>query len=272
MARDLENLQPDKVREEFQKYSADALKEYLQMMDSQVSTQGRQFRKDKLSRLAFACFQLYVKEEGDTEGNEKRENLIKSKHIIDDGTQLLLIVDLVKDPSKWSKDINDFPVFIYPDLYSYFLNKPGYDKESLKAYKALTGYKLMNDGYVWDLGIYNVAEMDYMFIKFQVKPTQKTLTMDKKKYYESWVIMKRDGEVITAHNECLGSYDGACRHVAAGLFEIERTIREDVAKPSVTEGPCLWKKRKEVDTNSVEVKKLAIERRSLESDGSLKKW
>ena len=71
VARDLKNLQPDDVREEFfQKYSVDALKEYLQMMDCQVSTQGRQFRKNKLSRLAFACFQLYVKEEGDTEGNE----------------------------------------------------------------------------------------------------------------------------------------------------------------------------------------------------------
>ena len=66
---------------------------------------------------------------------------------------------------------------------------------------------------------------------------------------------------------CLGAYDGACR---AGLLEIERTIRENVTKPSVTQGPCFWKKRKEVDTNSVEVKKLAIERRSLESDGSLK--
>ena len=46
--------------------------------------------------------------------------------------------------------------------------------------------------------------------------------------------MERDGEVITAHDECFGGYDDACRHVAAGLFEIERTVRENVAKPSVT--------------------------------------
>ena len=120
-------------------------------------------------------------------------------------------------------------------MYSYFVNKPAYDKESLKAYKALTGYKLMDDGYVLDLGIYNVPEMDYMFLKFEVKPTQRSLTWDKRKYYEPWVIMKRDGEVITAHDECLGGYDGACRHKAAGLFQIERTIRENVVKPSVTE-------------------------------------
>ena len=88
-------------------------------------------------------------------------------------------------------------MFTYPDLYSYFVNKPGYDKESLKAYKPLTGYKLMNDGYVLDLGIYNVPKMDYMVLKFQVKPTQKTLTWDKRKYYEPCVIMKRDDEVIT---------------------------------------------------------------------------
>ena len=94
---------------------------------------------------------------------------------------------------------------------------------------------VLDDGYVLDLGIYNVPEMDYMLLKFQVKPTQRSLTWDKRKYYEPWVIMKRDGEVITAHDECLGDYDGACRHVAAGLFEIERTIGENVAKPSVTE-------------------------------------
>ena len=97
----------------------------------------------------------------------------------------------------------------------------------------------MNDGYMLDLGIYNVLKMDHMFLKFQEKPTQKTLTWDKNRYYEHCVITKRDGEVITAHDEFLGGYDGACRHVAAGLFEIERTVRENVAKPSLTVGPCL---------------------------------
>ena len=75
-------------------------------------------------------------------------------------------------------------MFTCPDLYSYFVNKPGYDKESLEAYKVLTGYKLMNDSYASDLGIYNVPEMYYMFLKFQVKPTQRILTWDKKKCYE----------------------------------------------------------------------------------------
>ena len=57
VARDLENLQPHEVREEFfQKYSVDLLKEYLQMMDCQAGIQVRQFRKDKLSHFAFVCF------------------------------------------------------------------------------------------------------------------------------------------------------------------------------------------------------------------------
>ena len=59
--------------------------------------------------------------------------------------------------------------------------------------------------------------------------------------------------------------------MAAGLFETERTIRENGAKPSVTDGPCVVKKRKRVDTNPVKVKKLEIERRFLESEGLLKK-
>ena len=62
----------------------------------------------------------------------------------------------------------------------------------------------MDDGYVLDLGIYNVPEMDYMFLKFQVKPTQRTLTWDKKKYYVPWVTMKRDVEVIQHMMNVLG--------------------------------------------------------------------
>ena len=46
VVRDLENLQPDQVREEFfQKCSVDGLKEYLQIKDRQVSIQGRQLKR-----------------------------------------------------------------------------------------------------------------------------------------------------------------------------------------------------------------------------------
>ena len=112
VARDLENLPPGEVREEFfQTYSVDQLKRICGTDGLSRKHPRKTIQKGKLSRLAFSFFQLYIEEEGDTEGNEKRENLIKSKQILDDGTQL--IVDLVKDPSKWSKDINDFPMFIY---------------------------------------------------------------------------------------------------------------------------------------------------------------
>eukprot|EP00794_Sanderia_malayensis_P001045 gene1045-371_t len=148
-----------------------------------------------------------------------------------------------QDETLWTKYLDEFPVFTYPDLFSYFVDKPGYDKESLKAYKALTGYRLMEHRYALDLAAYNVPDTDFFF-KFKVKPTQRSLTWNKRKHYEPWVIMKKDGEIISAHDECLGGYDGACRHIAAGLFEIEMSLRENTHKPSPTEGPCKWKKRR----------------------------
>ena len=72
--------------------------------------------------------------------------------------------------------------------------------------------------------------------------------------------MREGGEIISAHDECLGGYDGACRYVAAGLFEVERSLRENTLKPSPTEGPCKWKKRTEVNTDPETVKQLKIQR------------
>ena len=53
---------------------------------------------------------------------------------------------------------------------------------------------------------------------------------------------------------CHFSADGACRHIAASLYALE-----DFEKPSVTSGPCLWKRRALSQTEAVPIKKLRIE-------------
>ena len=179
-----------------------------------------------------------AKNEPYPEGEQKREELIANKHVTEDGTKLPLITETMRDETLWTKNLDDFPVFTYPDLYTYFVDKPGYDKESLKAYKALTGYRLLEDGYILDPGAYNVPDTDFVFFRLKVKPTQRTLAWNKKKHYQPWVIMRKNGEIISAHDECLGGYDGVCRNVAAGLFEVERSLRENTLKPSPAEVPC----------------------------------
>ena len=64
------------------------------------------------------------------------------------------------------------------DLYTYLVNKPGYDKDSLKTYKTLTGYRLMEDGYILDLGAYSVPDTDFVLFKFVVKAHPKNLDFE----------------------------------------------------------------------------------------------
>ena len=58
--------------------------------------------------------------------------------------------------------------------------------------------------------------------KSAVKPTQLDTTFLKRECYDLWIVMnKLFGNIVTAHCECKGGDGGACRHIAATLYEIK---------------------------------------------------
>ena len=48
----------------------------------------------------------------------------------------------------WTNNFYKAPEFTFADLFVYLVEKKGYDKESLRAFNSLQGYRLYADGHV----------------------------------------------------------------------------------------------------------------------------
>lgn len=107
----------------------------------------------------------------------------------------------------WTTNFSDAPPFLFPDIFSYLIDNKGYDKESLKSYKSLQGYRLFADGHVEDLSFNPLSRHPgYSMFKFKVKPTEKSKTQDGKKLYSGWIVIKMDGSVYSGYCTCIGGY------------------------------------------------------------------
>ena len=66
--------------------------------------------------------------------------------------------------------------------------------------------------------------------------------------YDVWVIVNKDGWILTGDCTCMAGLGSVCSHVAALLFKIDACIRLELYKVSSTSKLCQWKKsRRQVD-------------------------
>lgn len=54
-----------------------------------------------------------------------------------------------------------------------------------------------------------------------------------------WIVVQKDGEVVTAHCTCMAGLGEACSHIAATLFTIEAAVKK-VKETACTSLPCVW--------------------------------
>ncbi|XP_067686978.1 uncharacterized protein [Haliotis asinina] len=117
-------------------------------------------------------------------------------------------------------------------------NGPDYDRGKLRAYKSFQDYRLYADGHVNSVEYVDTTDTVVIF-KASVKPTQRDKTYLKSEFYNLWIAVdKMNVDIKTAYCQCPGGSDGACRHIAATLFDIKA-----FEKKSITDGPSLWTKR-----------------------------
>ena len=91
-------------------------------------------------------------------------------------------------------------------------------------------------------------------------------TDNEKKFYDLWLILEATGpdrgSVLKAKCLCKGKQDGGCKHVAAAMFSLDKTLNT-LGEESTTSGPCKWVKRPTASRKPCEIKELVIGKRNL---------
>ena len=170
------------------------LKAFLQARGISVSNK----KKDELVELMEKANKIGLELAFDHESPSK---VVNTKLVTNDGT----IPNPFNLHSDWNNDFSDAPNFSLGDLYCYLINKKGYDQESLKAYKSLEGYRLHWDGHAHNFERKKNIYFEHHIMNFSVKHTEREKTpLGNKPTYDGWIIIHKDGVVLSAHCPCIG--------------------------------------------------------------------
>ena len=174
-------------------------------------------------------------------------------------TEKLLLVGLSEqeDPYKLWKDgkLKDnmklWPPVEYGHIFCYFVDRPGvFTKQQLLQWKSMEAFNYFKSGHVHEVLVYRLPSTQSCILMAFVNPSQKS--PDKAPH--SWVAVKFDGTVITAHCTCMAGYvvirfdcyyycliyrlGEGCSHTAAVLFKIECAVRNGYTVG--TSSTCDW--------------------------------
>ena len=115
--------------------------------------------------------------------------------LTEDGDPYKLWVDgdMVDNMSLW-------PPVEYGHIFSYFIDRPGvYTKQQLLQWKSMDAYNYFKSGRVREVLVYRVTRTQSCVVMALVNPSQRSSD----KTAHSWLGVKFDGTVITAHCTCV---------------------------------------------------------------------
>ena len=92
-----------------------------------------------------------------------------------------------------------WPPVEYGNIFCYFINRPGtFTQAQLLQWKSMEAYNYFQSGHVRNIKIFSVKSTQSCVCMSFVNPSQKS--PDKANH--SWVAIKSDGSIITAHCTC----------------------------------------------------------------------
>ena len=147
----------------------------------------------------------------------------------------------------WTDEMKNWPDLSFGDIYIYVIETPSiYDKKSMKAYKSLDAYNYFASGHVKTVWQHVISEdSPFTFLKSEVIPSQR---INEKQ--NPWVcLLKANGEVQTAHCDCMAGLGEVCSHAAALLFKVEAAVKLGLTTASSTSEACAWNRtyREKID-------------------------
>ncbi|XP_034072435.1 uncharacterized protein LOC117546338 isoform X1 [Gymnodraco acuticeps] len=121
------------------------------------------------------------------------------------------------------------------DITSYLvLHTSYYTASQMKAYKSLEAFNYFVCGWVNDLGTkeaLNKCRLVFARVNHSQRSGETPL--------KTWIVAKEDGEVVTAHCNCMAGLSESCSHVGAVLFAIEAGVKMRETASCTTE-KCKW--------------------------------
>ena len=129
--------------------------------------------------------------------------------------------------STWTKDLSPLENFIFGDLFVYLIESKykEFDKDSLRAFNSLKGYKYFEEGFVRNAWLHEIPDSDLLYVRSNCFSS---LTV--KQTYTVYVCLSKQGTVYSAKCQCKAGLGQACSHVAALIFKLESLKRNNISR------------------------------------------
>ena len=126
----------------------------------------------------------------------------------------------------------------YEDLVDYLIHSKAYDGEEMKAFRAMYGYKYVENGWLGD--IFDIMTNDGIyFLKANVSPSQPGVSRND---YKAWVAVSSELNIITAHCTCPAGNGRSCSYISAVIYAVTLTWNHGVAGETCTDRKQVWGK------------------------------
>ena len=103
---------------------------------------------------------------------------------------------------KFIDDLTLWPPVEYGNIFCYFIERPGvYTQEQLLQWKSIDAYNYFISGHVREVKIWAPSN-SLCILRAKVNPSQKSSDS----CHLSWIAVKSNGQIITAHCTCMAGY------------------------------------------------------------------
>ena len=151
----------------------------------------------------------------------------------------------------YTDDISILPHVKFGAIWRYIIEDSDAKKQLCTAKPLVKGYNFFKSGHVLSI---KCKEFDG---KFYVK-SHVLLSMKKSTSYNCWIVLRKDGMVMSAYDGCPAGIDGRCNHVTATLFALEEFHKQETTIPlgtgvSSTSRPCTWNvpRKRKIDNQPI---------------------
>ena len=224
-----------------EKLTVSELKNFLRLRDLKLTG-----KKAELVARVFAAIENKVPvKKTATEVESQLRDEYQAKLLLND----ILIPDPNHLASGWLTEDDGiclWPVVLYADIFNFLMFKPNdLCSTDLNDYKQSKAYSYFQCGWLNEISYHPISlSSPYCLLKAKCRPSERI----NEPPHKCWVsITKKNGNIKSAHCDCMAGMPETCNHVAALLFRLEAAVRLGLTNPSCTTKSCEWlPNRKEV--------------------------